>query len=224
MSNTVPAADTGLPNLNRRSALAKLGVGIAATSSLVATSAIAASPAASSPLSDPIFALIEDYEALETKALGLYQKLDEAEAAARLTHGSRPFELIAWRNYSAIGEEEIRSAHDDFIEQGNVDPIEMEAEYLDAKARRVAAERAASKWDQRAGVAPMREQLRLANVATKQAAFQLGRTKPTTPAGAAALIACVLRYVEDEITDGSWSVTALKTTAAALARMNVDAA
>ena len=35
-NTTVPAADTGLPNLNRRSALAKLGVGAAAGAALIA--------------------------------------------------------------------------------------------------------------------------------------------------------------------------------------------
>jgi hypothetical protein len=46
MPNTVPAADTGLPTLNRRSALAKLGLGLAATSALAVTSAVAAPNAA----------------------------------------------------------------------------------------------------------------------------------------------------------------------------------
>ena len=41
MPNTVPAADAGLPTINRRSALAKLGLGLAASTSLAAT-AIAA--------------------------------------------------------------------------------------------------------------------------------------------------------------------------------------
>ena len=45
---TVPAADEGLPNLSRRSALAKLGLGLAASTSLAAT-AIAAAPAGVSP-------------------------------------------------------------------------------------------------------------------------------------------------------------------------------
>jgi hypothetical protein len=42
MPNTVPASAEGLPNLNRRSALAKLGLGLAATISLGAASAMAA--------------------------------------------------------------------------------------------------------------------------------------------------------------------------------------
>ena len=42
MPKTVPAADAGLPKLNRRSALAKLGLGIAATSTLATASAMAA--------------------------------------------------------------------------------------------------------------------------------------------------------------------------------------
>ncbi len=46
MPNTVPAADEGLPTINRRSALAKLGLGLAASTFLAAT-AIAAPDAAS---------------------------------------------------------------------------------------------------------------------------------------------------------------------------------
>ncbi len=48
MPNTVPAADEGLPTINRRSALAKLGLGLAASTSLAAT-AIAAPDAGVSP-------------------------------------------------------------------------------------------------------------------------------------------------------------------------------
>jgi hypothetical protein len=47
-NNMVQAADTGLPNLSRRSALAKLGLGLAASTPLAAT-AIAAAPAGVSP-------------------------------------------------------------------------------------------------------------------------------------------------------------------------------
>ena len=59
MPNTVPAANTGLPNLNRRSALAKLGLGLAASASLATASAIAA-PAAISP---ELLRLIEAHKA-----------------------------------------------------------------------------------------------------------------------------------------------------------------
>jgi hypothetical protein len=49
MPNTVRAADTGLPNFNRRSALAKAGLGIAAGLSLGTVSAAAAHDATISP-------------------------------------------------------------------------------------------------------------------------------------------------------------------------------
>jgi len=53
---------------------------------------------------DPIFALIDAHKARTKEWLRIYDKLDEAEFEARKTHGRRPWELIAWRNHSAIGE------------------------------------------------------------------------------------------------------------------------
>lgn len=41
-NSTVPAADEGLPNINRRSALGKIGLGLASTASIAAASAVAA--------------------------------------------------------------------------------------------------------------------------------------------------------------------------------------
>jgi hypothetical protein len=71
---TVPAADTGLPTtMNRRSALAKLGLGLAASTSLAAT-AIAA-PAGVSP---ELLRLIEAHKAA-WEALGLVNDDDRQE-------------------------------------------------------------------------------------------------------------------------------------------------
>jgi hypothetical protein len=72
----VPAADLGLPALNRRSALAKLGLGLAASTSLAAT-AIAAPDAGISP--DPIFALIEEHRSA-VAAVNTYEGEMEEEA------------------------------------------------------------------------------------------------------------------------------------------------
>jgi hypothetical protein len=61
MPNAIPAADTGLPNLSRRSAVAKLGIGIVASTSLATASAIAApSKAAIAP---ELLRLIEAHRA-----------------------------------------------------------------------------------------------------------------------------------------------------------------
>jgi hypothetical protein len=75
MPNTVPAADTGLPNLSRRSALAKLGLGLAASTSLAAT-AIAAAPAGVSP---ELSRLIEAHKATYDAVQEAERQREEAE-------------------------------------------------------------------------------------------------------------------------------------------------
>jgi hypothetical protein len=166
---------------------------------------------------DPTFALIDAHKARAKEWLLLYSKLDEAEFQARETHGGRPPELIAWRHYSMIGECEIDSCREEFLKQPAADRKQVSKEYLDAKARLAAAERAGVEWDHRAGLAPLREQEESANAAERRAAMRMARTKPATPAGAAALIA----YTRRDIMEGEvdWQMVALKTVASALARM-----
>ena len=87
----------------------------------------------------------------------------------------------------------------------------------DGKARWRAAEQAGVEWDHRAGIAPLREQYERAAKAERKAAMRMARTKPTTLAAAAALIA----YTRRDIMEGKvdWQIVALKTVASALARM-----
>jgi hypothetical protein len=88
-NNTVPAADTGLPNLNRRSALAKLGLGLAASSTLAVAPAVAAPESAVSP---ELLRLIEEHRAANNVYLQALALLNEAERA--VFDGKRPHEAI----------------------------------------------------------------------------------------------------------------------------------
>jgi hypothetical protein len=82
MPNTVPAADTGLPNLNRRSALAKLGLGLAASTSLAATAI-----AAPDTVSPELLRLIE----IHRKAARTYgEALDRFNSAEKVYFAARP--------------------------------------------------------------------------------------------------------------------------------------
>jgi hypothetical protein len=110
------------------------------------------------------------------------------------------------------------------LSQPGADPKQIEKEYLDAKAREAAAERAGAEWDQRAGIAPLREQYEHSNLAERRAAMRMARTKPTTPAGAAALVSYVRREIETLGGISEWQMPALKTVAAALVRMNKEPA
>jgi hypothetical protein len=76
-NSTVPAAATGLPTINRRSALAKLGLGLAASTSLAAT-AIAAPNAVSPELAR----LIEAHRVAWDAFLETAEATDNAQNAA----------------------------------------------------------------------------------------------------------------------------------------------
>jgi hypothetical protein len=149
----------------------------------------------------------------------LFDELCEAEVQARKTHGDRPGELIVWSNYRAIGEYGIDNCRKELLSQPAADREQVEKEYLHAKARLTAAERAGVEWDHRAGIAPLRKQYEHAKATEGRAAMRMARTKPTTLAGAAALIAYTRRELID-IADSAWPVVALKTAASALARMD----
>jgi hypothetical protein len=103
------------------------------------------------------------------------------------------------------------------LSQPGADRKQVRKEYREAKARLAAAERAGIEWDHRAGIVPLREQYERADAAEQRAAVRMARTKPTTPAGAAAMIA----YTRRDIMEGGvdWQMVALKTVAVALVRM-----
>jgi hypothetical protein len=175
-------------------------------------------------IGDPIFALIAEHKALTKKMYRLSNKLDEAQAEAPEIHGKRPFELIAWRSYSAIGGSEIDRAREEFLSQSGADREQIEKEYLDAKARLAAAKTACVDWDYRAGVVPLREQYERANDAWREAAMRMARTKPVTPAGAAALVDYARRDIDIGESVIGWPKVALKTVVRALTSMNAEAA
>jgi hypothetical protein len=85
-----------------------------------------------------------------------------------------------------------------------------------------AAEHAGVEWDHRVGIAPLRAQYVRANAAERRAAMRMARTKPTTLADAAALIA----YTRHDIMEGEvdWQMVALKTVAVTLVRMTPSSA
>ena len=114
--------------------------------------------------SDPIFAAIAEHHRLEKIWCDHCHKLDVAQYKARKKYGQRPWSLIAWRNYSAIGGGEIDNARKEFL-QGGVNRNLINKEYRDAKARERAAERAGKAWDRRTGTAAQCRELERATAA-----------------------------------------------------------
>lgn len=167
---------------------------------------------------DPVFAAIAEHKRIVAAAGELQNELDLAEFEAAKTHGHRPIPLIRWRNYSAIGASEIDGRREGFLNLPDADPEAIEKEYLDAKARIKAKQAAGPAWDNRTGLAKQRGDFERALATEGRYAKRLARARPTTPAGAAALLHYML--ADDLTSDASyWHLPALKSIAAALADM-----
>jgi hypothetical protein len=166
---------------------------------------------------DPIFAMIYTHKKLRAEWQARYDRLDEAQFDAAKEHGHRPMELIHWRDYT-IGASEIETRRGTLLEAGENDPAIVEQEYLDAKARYQAQIAAALAWDERTGLAALRKDVDRRIAAEQRYVKRLAHTKPTTPAGVAALIQYILD--DDLAADESyWHTTALRSAVAALNSM-----
>ena len=176
-------------------------------------------PAAEAVETDPIYAAIEQHRKFVAESDRLYDELQKAENAAKKKHGRRPSSLIAWRSYSEIGASEIDDRREEFLRKPGADRKQVEREYRDAKDRARAAVRAGLEWDKRTGVAPLRQLYERTRRAETAVGRRMAKTKPTTLAGAAALV----DYVRHDIEIGEgpeWHKIALATTAAALSSMS----
>ncbi len=71
---------------------------------------------------DPIFAAIDNHRKLVKAWNALSDALDRAESKAKKKHGQRPWSLVAWRNYSAIGGSEIEDRREEFLKLPGIDP------------------------------------------------------------------------------------------------------
>jgi hypothetical protein len=137
---------------------------------------------------DPAFAALEAY--VEADRLhGIIS--DELEAAENKIEEPRPFQLIAWREYSAIGDDGIEAARDLFIVRGDAPAAQIEQEFCAAKKRLDAAKRALQRFDQRHGITELRQRARASLDAYWAARAALANVVPTTPRGLVALLAFI---------------------------------
>ena len=172
--------------------------------------------------SDPSFAAVESHRKAENAWRITFRILEEAELKVDDKKlGLRPSPLVFWRNHH-IGESEIERVRDELLTLPGIDPQTIETEYWDAKARLLGTELAGKEWDERAGLANLRRDYDRANMAERRAAWKLARTKPTTAAGASAM----LTYISTEPAVGlfdlgetDWHETAFRTVAASLAQI-----
>jgi len=165
---------------------------------------------------DPIFAAIEADRALEEKTNELSMAFSALEDAAEAQHGPRPIALVVWRSHY-IGDAEIDVLRRALLAQPGADSERIELEYRDAKARCSERIRAGEAWDERTGIAALREQLKCAEAPLWEDG-RLATIKPTTPAGAGALVAYAADYLERFSEE--WALIALQSAADALAGMS----
>jgi hypothetical protein len=158
---------------------------------------------------DPIFAAIDNHRKLFKAAIALYEALARVEIKAEKKYGRRPWSLVAWRNYSAIGGSEIDDRREEFLKLPGIDPKKIEKEYLAAKARERAGKRAERAWDKRAGLAAQRLEVDRAISAEQHAAIRMAQIRPHTPVGAAALLTYAKADIEGDGID--WHEIALNT-------------
>lgn len=169
---------------------------------------------------DPIFEAMKAAKAAMKHWNRLYDGLQRSEWKARKTHGNRPWSLIAWRKYGAIGGGEIERARAEFLAEGLSRKLVLK-EYQDAKARERKGERAERAWDRRAGITAQRRECDRASALDNRLHMTMAATKPTTPAGAAAL----LTYLRDDMQGGEteWHEIALDTIIATLPTWTLQA-
>lgn len=205
-----------MTELSRRAVLSTTGRAAVATLSLGGVAV------ASTAEPDPIFSALDAFRKGQRLSLDLYTELDEAEATAKRHTGEpRPWRLIRWRHYSAIGGSELADRREEFLRDwAKGDPtltMIVEAEYEDAKEREQAARAAGVDWDTKNGLTDLRERYHRTEGDVNTAVRRLSETEPTTVAGCAALVQAVAEEIEGG--EMAWFEPGLRNAARALTRL-----
>jgi hypothetical protein len=163
---------------------------------------------ATKPKTDPIVAAIEAHKAAEKKWQAIATALDRKEHSAAKKIGRDPHYSVLWRNYG-VEEDTVKKKRDLFLKRGDVSPRIIRAEYLDAQERCREQARQADAWAKRAGVTKLRAQVERGIAEEHVVSTRLSRIKPTTLAGAAALIEYITADFEHEC-PLDWQIRALR--------------
>jgi hypothetical protein len=180
--------DFGLETHNFKKCLSSLLHGYEADDEATTVAHLGSGRALVSITDDPTLAALTNMRTLSRTVDRAYDAYNEAENAAESVLGRRPWSLIAWRSYSAIGGSELERARDDFLRRG-IDPALVEAEYQDAKNRQRQAVRNGQQWDRKAKALHLRRAWESGRDKYRRSLWRLARTTPTTVNGAAAMAA-----------------------------------
>jgi hypothetical protein len=170
---------------------------------------------------DPIFAAIRKHQELIEQCCRTTHAREIAQRKVEKKHGRRPIKLVHWRGFQVSGREidDRREVllQPQWLRELGVSRKQIEKEFRAVKAKERAIIRAEKAWDRRYGLTSLRREDDQMWRAWHDAGTHLSKTKPTTPAGAGALI----EYLRADLKEGTcdWHFPALETVAAALARM-----
>jgi hypothetical protein len=167
---------------------------------------------------DPIFAAIERHRKIEKELSTINDKITAVEDE-QFKIDRRPIALIAWRRYSHIGGSEIARARREFLNEPGADRAMIEREYREKKTEYRAALKAEREWDKKHGVAGLHDRRDECRAERDTAGEALGLTRPTTIAGAAALVAYARADLEIG-PDFEWPMPALGNAVAALKQLD----
>lgn len=146
------------------------------------------SPNAVAAAVDPAIAALGNIRKAKRASDLAYMRLDAAEARAVIDLGPRPWRMIAWGRYSAIGGSELAGASDYYLSIG-VDPERVKTEFAAAKRRLRSAAIAGRAWDRKAGTVELRRANEVAKHDFRRSLWIAARTVPTTTQGAACMAA-----------------------------------
>jgi len=175
---------------------------------------------------DPVFAAIEKLRQAEAELTAMSMEIDTAEGAVNEANplfpkGCRPEGLVLWRD-RCIGGTEIDAARDEFIATGIAAPDVIEREYQLKKYEHRAGLRAGRDWDRKHGLASLRARHRRLIRAVFAAREDLSTVRPTTVAGATALIVYLDADIREFDDFDDWHQVPLENAAAALNSMVVS--
>jgi hypothetical protein len=184
--------------------------------------AIAKSAAAAPAEPDPILAAIAESRRVWAQYMKANRKFDNAKCEVRRTD-PKPSSVIdiTWGKYGLQGYSELADARALFLALPGADPETIEREYQNKRAEIRAGRRAEREWYKRNGLTELKAESDRLDRADRKALWALTRIKPTTPAGAGALVA----YVHEDMKDGNneWQLAAIGHAAKALKEMKPPA-
>ena len=163
------------------------------------TYAAARSPAAASipAVPEPAIEAAAEWRRAEGEWTKAYCELDNAEFSVQSPGDHCPQKYVTWRNYRDIRSPEIEEARDEFLAAPNADKPAILKEYAEVKAKYRKACKAERDWYKTHGLSKLKATVLRHERHYWRAVEALENARPTTVAGAVALIEIVHEFTKE---------------------------